>query len=74
MDVQGTQGGVLRACSWVAAMLLAAFVLQAATGVGGDTVEGFFQDYVYSVLLLTGAGLCLWRAASRAALLRELLA
>jgi two-component system, cell cycle response regulator len=63
MDVQGTQGGVLRACWWAAAVLLAAFVVQAATGLGG-AVEGLFQDYVYNFLLLTGAGFCLWRGAA----------
>jgi hypothetical protein len=38
---------------------MAAFVLQATTGLGGEAVEGLFQDYVYNFLLLTGAGFCL---------------
>jgi diguanylate cyclase (GGDEF)-like protein len=63
MDVQGTHGRVLRACWWAVAVLLAAFVMQAATGLGG-AVESLFQDYVYNVLLLTGAGFCLWRGAT----------
>jgi two-component system, cell cycle response regulator len=64
MDVQGTQGRVVRACWWAAAVLLAAFVLQAATGLGDEAIERLFRDYVYTVLLLTGAGFCLWRAAA----------
>jgi two-component system, cell cycle response regulator len=55
---------LLRVCWYGAAVLLAAFVLQAATGVAGEGATGFFQDYVYNALLLAGAGFCLWRAAA----------
>jgi two-component system, cell cycle response regulator len=64
MDVQGTRRMVLRACWWAAAALMAAFLLQAATGLGGEAVESPFNDYVYNLLLLAGAGFCLWRAAA----------
>jgi two-component system, cell cycle response regulator len=60
----GTQGALLRLCWYGAAVLLAAFVLQAATGLGGDAVATLFQDYVYNGLLLAGGGFCLWRAAA----------
>jgi two-component system, cell cycle response regulator len=55
---------LLRVCWYGAAVLLAAFVLQAATGVAGDGATDFFQDYVYNALLLAGAGFCLWRGAA----------
>ncbi len=64
MDPPGTQRVLLRVCWYGAAVLLAAFVLQAATGVAGEAATGFFQDYVYNALLLAGAGFCLWRAAA----------
>jgi two-component system cell cycle response regulator len=64
MDVEVSQRRLLRACWGAAAVLMAAFALQAATGVGDEAVEGLFQDYVYNALLLTGAGFCLWRAAA----------
>jgi two-component system, cell cycle response regulator len=52
---------LLRVCWFGAAVLLAAFVLQAGTG---DGATGFFQDYVYNALLLAGAGFCVWRAVA----------
>jgi diguanylate cyclase (GGDEF)-like protein len=55
---------LLRVCWYGAAVLMVAFVLQAATGLGGDAVADLFQDYVYNGLLLAGAGFCLWRAAA----------
>ncbi|HEV2874995.1 MAG TPA: diguanylate cyclase [Thermoleophilaceae bacterium] len=64
MDLPGTQGALLRACWYGAAVLMAAFVLQSATGLAGEAVTGAFQDYVYNGLLLAGAGFCLWRAAA----------
>jgi diguanylate cyclase (GGDEF)-like protein len=64
MVVRGTQRALLRACWWAAAVLMAAFVLQAATGLAGEAVTAAFQDYVYNALLLAGAGFCLWRAAA----------
>ena len=64
MHLPGTQRVLLRVCWYGAAVLLAAFVLQAATGLGGDGVATLFQDYVYNALLLAGAGFCLWRAAA----------
>src|SRR5918996_3575670 len=64
MDPPGTQRVLLRVCWYGAAVLLAAFVLQAATGVAGERATGLFQDYVYNALLLAGAGFCLWRAAA----------
>jgi two-component system, cell cycle response regulator len=64
MAPAGTQGVLLRICWYGAAVLMAAFVLQAATGVAGDGATGLFQDYVYNALLFAGAGFCLWRAAA----------
>jgi diguanylate cyclase len=64
MDPAGTQGVLLRACWYGAAVLMAAFVVQAGTGLAGDAVTGLFQDYVYNALLMAGAGFCLWRAAA----------
>jgi two-component system, cell cycle response regulator len=64
MDVRGSRRTLLRVCWYGVAVLMAAFVLQAATGLGGDAVAGVFQDYVYNGLLLAGAGFCLWRAAA----------
>jgi diguanylate cyclase (GGDEF)-like protein len=64
MAPAGTQGRLLRVCWYGAAVLMAAFVFQAATGAGGDEVTGLFQDYVYNALLFAGAGFCLWRAAA----------
>jgi two-component system, cell cycle response regulator len=64
MAPAGTQRVLLRVCWYGAAVLMAAFVLQAATGLAGDGATGFFQDYVYNALLLAGAGFCLWRAAA----------
>jgi two-component system, cell cycle response regulator len=64
MDVQVSRHRLLRASWGAAAVLMAVFVLQAATGVGDEAVEGLFQDYVYNLLLLIGAGFCLWRAAA----------
>jgi two-component system, cell cycle response regulator len=55
---------LLHACWYGAAVLMAAFVLQAATGLAGDGATDLFQDYVYNALLLAGAGFCLWRAAA----------
>jgi two-component system, cell cycle response regulator len=62
MKVLGTQRTLLHAAWWIAAALMAAFLIQAASGAGAG--EGLFQDYVYNGLLLTGAGFCLWRAAA----------
>jgi two-component system, cell cycle response regulator len=64
MAPAGTHGVLLRVCWYGAAVLMAAFVLQAATGVAGEEVAGLFQDYVYNALLFAGAGFCLWRAAA----------
>jgi two-component system, cell cycle response regulator len=64
MEVSGTQRTALRACWWVAALLLAAFALQMATGLAGEAVTAAFQDYLYNGLLFAGAGFCLWRAAA----------
>jgi two-component system, cell cycle response regulator len=43
---------------------MAMFVLQAATGLGGDAASQVFQDYVYNALLLAGGAFCLWRAVA----------
>jgi two-component system, cell cycle response regulator len=64
MDPPGTGRALLRVCWYGAAVLMAAFGLQAATGLAGDGATGFFQDYVYNALLFAGAGFCLWRAAA----------
>jgi two-component system cell cycle response regulator len=64
MDPAGRQGALLRACWYGAAVLLAAFVVQAGTGLAGDAATSLFQDYVYNALLMAGAGFCLWRAAA----------
>jgi two-component system, cell cycle response regulator len=64
MEVSGTQRTALRACWWVAAVLLAAFALQMGTGLAGEAVTAAFQDYLYNGLLLAGAGFCLWRAVA----------
>jgi two-component system cell cycle response regulator len=62
--MEGFQRMALRGCWWAAALLLAAFALQAGTGLAGESVTGLFQDYVYNALLFAGAGFCLWRAAA----------
>jgi diguanylate cyclase (GGDEF)-like protein len=64
MGPRGRQGALLRACWYGAAALMAAFVVQAGTGLAGDAVTGLFQDYVYNALLMAAAGFCLWRAAA----------
>jgi hypothetical protein len=46
MAPPGTQRVLLRVCWYAAAALMAAFVLQAATGVAGDGASSVFQDYV----------------------------
>jgi two-component system cell cycle response regulator len=43
-------------------VLLLAFALRAATGLGGDTGETAFGDWVYDALMLGAAGSCLLRA------------
>jgi two-component system cell cycle response regulator len=63
MGVSSTQRIALRACWGVAGALLAAFAVQAVTGLGGEAATGAFQDWVYNGLLFAGAGFCLWRAA-----------
>ena len=64
MAPAGTHRVLLRVCWYGAAVLMAAFLLQAATGLGGEAAARVFQDYVYNGLLLAGAGFCLWRAAA----------
>jgi two-component system, cell cycle response regulator len=64
MEVSGTQRTALRACWWVAGVLLAAFALQMGTGLAGEAVTAAFQDYLYNGLLLAGAGFCFWRAVA----------
>src|SRR5918996_3783548 len=64
MAPAGTKRVLLRVCWYGTAVLMAAFVLQAGTGLGGEGAARVFQDYVYSGLLLAGAGFCLWRAAA----------
>ena len=64
MAPAGTQRVLLRVCWYGAAVLLAAFVLQAATGLGGEAAARVFQDYVYNGLLFAGGAFCLWRAAA----------
>ncbi len=53
MGVQGTQGRVLRACWWAAAVLLAAFVLQSATGTSNGLRLLFYPAVCVTLLLLT---------------------
>jgi two-component system, cell cycle response regulator len=43
---------------------LAAFAIHAAVGFGGGTIDSFFSDWVYDVLMLGAAGSCLLRARS----------
>jgi two-component system, cell cycle response regulator len=64
MEVAGTQRALLRGCWWAAAVLMAAFALQAGTGLAGEAVTDAFQDYLYNGLLFAGAGFCIWRAAA----------
>jgi hypothetical protein len=64
MKVHGTQRTLIQAAWLIAAVLMAVFVVQAATGIAGDAATDLFQDYVYNALLLAGAGFCLWRAAA----------
>src|SRR5918998_1060195 len=64
MAPAGTQRVLLRVCWYGAAVLMAAFVLQAATDLGGEAAARVFQDYVYNGLLLAGGAFCLWRAAA----------
>jgi two-component system, cell cycle response regulator len=64
MDLPGTWRRLLRACWYGAAVLMGAYLLHAATGLGGEGVTDAFQDYVYNALLFAGAAFCLWRAAA----------
>src|SRR5437763_10397433 len=44
-------------------LLLAAFAVHAAFGVGGPRLDGLFNDWVYNALILAAAGSCLVRGA-----------
>jgi two-component system cell cycle response regulator len=64
MEVSRQQRLALRICWCVAGALLAFFMLQVVTGVGGRGLTDFLQDYLYNALLFGGAGFCLWRAVA----------
>jgi two-component system, cell cycle response regulator len=64
MEVSRPQRLALRVCWCVAALLMAVFTLQVATGAAGPGTTKAFMDYVYNFLLFAGAGFCLWRAAA----------
>jgi hypothetical protein len=64
MDVSRTQRTLLRVCWCAAAILIAVLAIQFGTGVGGDWLTSFLQDYLYNALLFAGAGFCLWRAVA----------
>ena len=54
----------LRATQAVALAGLAAYAAQAAVAVCGQSADAFFETYVYTGLILLGAGLCLARGAT----------
>jgi two-component system, cell cycle response regulator len=64
MELSRTGRTVLRLCWSACAVLMALFTLQLGTGLLGDSVTAFFQDYLYNALLLAGTGFCLWRAVA----------
>jgi two-component system cell cycle response regulator len=64
MEVSFLQRRALRICWCVSGVLLAFFVLQVASGLGGAHLTSFLQDYLYNALLFAGAGFCLWRAVA----------
>jgi two-component system, cell cycle response regulator len=64
MEVSAPQRTALRICWCVAALLMAIFTLQVATGAAGPDVTKVFMDYLYNFLLFAGAGFCLWRAVA----------
>src|SRR5438270_2775586 len=54
-----------RACLAVLALVaLAGEAAHAVFQVGGARLDGFFGDWVYTALEVTGAALCTWRAAA----------
>ncbi|MEA2419480.1 MAG: hypothetical protein QOE60_1686 [Thermoleophilaceae bacterium] len=54
----------LRICWCALALLWAAYALQVATGVAGEGVTDFCQQYVYNALLFAGAIVCAWRVVA----------
>ena len=56
-----------RATQALALAGLATYAAQAATAVCGRSADAFFETYVYTALILLGAGLCLARAATQRA-------
>jgi diguanylate cyclase (GGDEF)-like protein len=61
MEVTRSQRTALRICWSVLAAVWLGYFIQIATGVLGDAVTMFCQDYVYNALLFAGALLCVWR-------------
>jgi diguanylate cyclase (GGDEF)-like protein len=64
MKALGTQRTMLHVCWYTAAIVMALYALQVATGVGGPGLTGVLQDYAYNGLLLTGAAFCIWRGVA----------
>ena len=64
MLVSAKHGLALKACGWVAALLLAVFTFQVATDLVGSELTALLEDYLYNALLFTGAAFCLWRAVA----------
>src|SRR5215208_4601060 len=64
MEGSPTQRAALRICWCAAALLMAAFTLEATTNVAGTGVTKAFMDYLYNLLLFAGAAFCLWRAVT----------
>jgi two-component system cell cycle response regulator len=54
---------VVRGVQVVAFALLAAFALHTGPGLGGEALEGFFNDWAYNALIILSAVGCLARAA-----------
>ena len=58
---------MLRATQGIALGGIALYAAQATMAVCGASADAFFEKYVYTFLILLGAGLCLARAATRSA-------
>ncbi len=53
---------IVRALRALSLIGLAAYAAHSLTGLGGSGLDGFFENYLFNVLLFAGAALCLSRA------------
>src|SRR5438876_8357576 len=62
--IDGSRDLAARVVCGLALLGLLAYASHSLAGLGGRGLDGFFENWVFNGLLLAGAALCLWRAAS----------